>query len=1261
MPIVAFDDQITTDEDTSLSGSVLADNGNGADSGSLMIVTEVNGVAVSVGQQITLPSGALLTLNLDGTFDYDPNGAFESLAGGATALDSFSYAVEGFAASLNLSSLDGTNGFVLSGIDSGDISGGSVASAGDVNGDGFDDLIIGAAFANPNGTRGAGESYVVFGRDTGFAANLNLSSLDGTNGFVLNGIDVSDWSGGSVASAGDVNGDGFDDLIIGASLADPNGSFSGESYVVFGSDTGFAASLNLASLDGTNGFVLNGINARDHSGWSVSSAGDVNGDGIDDLIIGAFQADPNRTHNAGESYVVFGRDTGFAASLNLSSLDGTNGFVLNGSTQGDRSGGSVSSAGDVNGDGIDDLIIGASFANPNGTNDAGESYVVFGRDTGFAANLNLASLDGTNGFVLNGIDGGDNSGWSVSSAGDLNGDGFDDLIIGARNGDPNGKTSAGESYVVFGRDTGFAASLNLASLDGTNGFVLNGIDWGDRSGWSVFSAGDVNGDGFDDLIIGAWLGDPNRTRGAGESYVVFGRDTGFAANLNLSSLDGTNGFVLNGIDVGDWSGESVATAGDVNGDGFDDLIIGAPHADPNGTSDAGESYVVFGRAKLSVDVATVTVTVGGVNDAPAIDPIAQTDVTETEDTSAITAGIDVTFTDVDLTDVGHTAEVTSTGVAGTTAGLSLTLADLTRLVTAGAVSKVSGSANGSLALAFSAASTGFDYLREGETVTLSYSVSIDDGDGGIGTQAFDVVVTGTNDRPVAADDVIAIDVRKTASGQVLADNGAGADSDPDAGSVLSVLAVNGTAGDVGVQISLPSGAFLTLNADGTFDYDPNGTFDSLAVGGTTTDSFSYTIEDGFGLSDTATVTFDLTRTGELLVGDEDPNTLLGGPGDDILLGNAGNDVLTGADGADSLTGGPGSDILQGGDGGVYHTEISAQVYRLYFAVLRREQDVAGREGWVEELTLGEMTLGEVAAAFVASPEFQQSYGRDTDRQFVNLLYLNMLGRGPSTVDEDFWVGQIEGGMPRGQVALLLSESPEHQSKTTAAQEAFDETHDITTWADDVYRLYRAIFDRDPDVGGFEVWTDALASTRWGFPQVVNYFMASPEFQSTYGAATSDAAFVTLLYQNVLGREPDPGGLVVWLVLLEEGVSRNAVVTGFMASPEFVANSEAGLTAFVERVGKDDVLVSDVGNDVLVGGLYSDRFVFVADGEASTTTVTDLEPWDVLEFRDFGLSEAQVLAAMTQQGEDVLFAAGDEAVLLLNTQLAEITEEMISIA
>ena len=178
--------------------------------------------------------------------------------------------------------------------------------------------------------------------------------------------------------------------------------------------------------------------------------------------------------------------------------------------------------------------------------------------------LDLSALDGSNGFILKGIDANDLSGFSVSSAGDVNGDGYDDLIIGARYADPNGESS-GETYVVYGGISapGTAGVLALSALNGANGFILNGIDQSDRSGISVSSAGDVNGDGYDDLIIGASSADPNGNSEAGETYLIYGGASAPGTNgvLALSALNGTNGFILNGIDAGDFFGRSVSSAG----------------------------------------------------------------------------------------------------------------------------------------------------------------------------------------------------------------------------------------------------------------------------------------------------------------------------------------------------------------------------------------------------------------------------------------------------------------------------------------------------------------------------------------------------------------------------------------------------------------------------------------------------------------------------------------------------------------------------
>ncbi|SEQ20704.1 integrin alpha [Nitrosomonas ureae] len=494
--------------------------------------------------------------------------------------------------SINLSSLNGMNGFRLDGITRADSFGGSVSNAGDVNGDGFDDVIVGAYGADSNGSH-SGSSYVVFGKLSGFNATMSLTDLDGSNGFRMNGVSRNDYSGKAVSNAGDVNGDGLDDLIVGAYRADPNGSYSGSSYVVFGKASGFNATMSLGELDGSNGFRIDGVSEQDQSGRSVSSAGDVNGDGFDDVIVGAFNADPNEVYT-GSSYVIFGKSSNFDSRIDLSKLNGSNGFRLDGSEY-DFLGESVSSAGDINGDGLDDLILSASQADPNGP-DSGSSYVVLGKSSGFEAIINLSRLNGNNGFRLDGEKQFDFSGYSVSNAGDVNGDGFDDVIIGAALADPNGENS-GSSYVVFGKATSFDATMNLSILNGKNGFRIDGEE-GDNSGDSVSNAGDVNGDGFDDVIIGAGQADDSNRENSGSSYVVFGKATGFEATMNLATLNGSEGFRIDGIVAFNFLGDSVSNGGDINRDGFDDLVIGAPGADHSGAG-SGSCYVIFGRSDFT--------------------------------------------------------------------------------------------------------------------------------------------------------------------------------------------------------------------------------------------------------------------------------------------------------------------------------------------------------------------------------------------------------------------------------------------------------------------------------------------------------------------------------------------------------------------------------------------------------------------------------------------------------------------------------------
>lgn len=521
--------------------------------GGLGVDTAVYAGKASDYEVTTTPAGITLVTDLNLA---DGNDSNDTLSG----VELLQFSDKTVSLSAGPPALMQLSAILLSGANYGDQAGNAV-SAGDVNGDGFDDLLIGAEGFDPDGPAypdiveaSAGGAYIVYGDPDNwpFAANLRDLNTGGDlageiRGFRLDGFDEGqaaagsvangDRAGHAVAAAGDVNGDGFADFIVGAPSTRYENYEGGEAYLIFGKAGGWPDAQRLVELDGTDGVRLQGDSFQ-QLGMDVAAAGDINGDGFGDVVVTG--------GGSRDAYVVFGHAGAWAGTIDVNALDGADGFRIEGA-------GSVAEAGDINGDGIDDVIVGAA--------DGTTGHVIYGRETPWAASYVLAEMEGTT--VAPG---------NLTGIGDVNNDGFDDLAATDPTADPHGIVDAGSVFVIFGDDSLVDTTVDVDSLNGGNGFRLDGASL--AGGLTVAAAGDVNGDGIEDFLVNA-----------DETYVIYGNVDGWGAFFELGEINGVNGFAI------DNKGAIARSFGDFNDDGFSDIVFGNTGTT---SSDPGWSQVFYG-------------------------------------------------------------------------------------------------------------------------------------------------------------------------------------------------------------------------------------------------------------------------------------------------------------------------------------------------------------------------------------------------------------------------------------------------------------------------------------------------------------------------------------------------------------------------------------------------------------------------------------------------------------------------------------------
>ena len=668
--------------------------------------------------------------------------------------------------------------------------------------------------------------------------------------------------------------------------------------------------------------VADGAASSDAAGAVLARAGDVNGDGLGDFVVAAQTADPYGRRDAGTAFVVFGRADN--ASIDLSKIGSGGGFRIDGAVTSDRLGSAVARAGDMNGDGLSDVIVGAREADNRGRSASGSAYVVFGKPTSSA--VDVANL-GSQGFRIDGPAAGDRAASNVSGAGDVNGDGLPDVMLGAPLADRSGRTNNGAVFVIFGK--GDTTGVDTAALGGA-GYEIAGAAPGDQLS-TVASVRDFNADGRTDVFVGARFADAAGRLDAGAAHVVPGQ--GGTALVDLA-VPASSSYTVQGATAADGAGTVLAQGGDVNGDGSNDLLLGAPGTDYNGRSGSGSAYVLLGAGyggvnDLASPANTWRIDGAGPGDAAgsAIDATADVDSDGRIDLAvgspfadrsggADAGSVRVLFGggwtgDVDLASTSAPGYRATGGRTSDWAGSAVAFVPdfngdgRAELVVGAPQRDNNGRSNsGSAYLLFGWGPSDLDY-------PTSIATTVGQPIPPAGPEA--IVRTGpvTFSIAPALPAGLALDSR---TGVI-----SGAPTDILEQPATFTLTMTDLAGSIDVPITL-----RVAPAPGRCANQRRGSAQADTLVGT---SGGDVIEAGSGNDNVQGVAGDDCIVGDVgvdtlaggdgadeLSGGTEHDVMDGGTGDDKLLGDAGQDTLTGGDGGDALSGGTGFDDLDGGAG-----------------------------------------------------------------------------------------------------------------------------------------------------------------------------------------------------------------------------------------------------------------------------------------------------------------------------------------------------------